>query len=154
MMVLNDFGSRAQWLDLVQEHGFGSTKAQQILIAVLTHMNQPLTADEIWGETKTIRPKTGRATVYRFIEKLSEVGLLQQVHGYRTATTYVPAINQNQILMVCGCTGKVVYVDSALHSQLIDLFNQQINPPHQNASTSFHLQIYGTCANCGTDCPF
>lgn len=150
-MVLNDFGRRAEWLDLVQQHGFGSTKAQQILLAVLTNMDHPLTADEIWEATKVIRPKTGRATVYRFIDKLSAIGLLQQVYGYRNATAYLPAFSHKQVIMICGCSGKVVYVEPSLQESLIYIFRQSILYSDEHQPDGFHLQIYGTCINYESD---
>ncbi|NDJ62584.1 MAG: hypothetical protein GYB67_15760, partial [Chloroflexi bacterium] len=96
MTVLADEEKRTNWLDALYQRGLGTSAVQEALVKVLSVMESPLTADEIWEETQRIRPETGRATVYRFIDRLTTAGLLRRVHGYRNCGTYIPALDVHQ----------------------------------------------------------
>lgn len=151
MAVLTDEEKRTNWLDALYQHGLGISDVQGALVTVLSEVNSPLTADEIWEEAQRIRPETGRATVYRFIDKLLAAGLLRRVHGYRNCSTYIPALDTHQPLLICTACGRVSYLNPTLCasvSKAVEGAVQELNAHHV---TGYQLQLFEVCITCQSD---
>ena len=73
----------ADWLAALAESGFRVTAVQETLIDIFAHSEYPLSAEQAWDAARQSRPQTGRATVYRMVEKLENLGLVRRVHGYQ-----------------------------------------------------------------------
>ena len=89
------------WLAALDESGFRVTTAQQILIDIFAHSEFPLSAEQAWEVARQSRPKTGRATVYRMVEKLESLGLIRRVHGYQGCSHFVPTLPELMMLFIC-----------------------------------------------------
>jgi Fe2+ or Zn2+ uptake regulation protein len=132
------------WLEVLHERGFRGSEAQEVIVDVLATAEHPLSAEEILDETQRIRPETGRATVYRFIDKLRAAGLLRRVHGYRNCSTYVPSPDPRHMLFACVVCGCADYLENAPLTQLI----KKIETTSGHRITESRLQLLGVCAAC------
>jgi Fe2+ or Zn2+ uptake regulation protein len=132
------------WLEVLHEQGFRRSGAQEVIVDVLADAKRPLSAEEIWDETQRIRPETGRATVYRFIDKLRSAGLLRRVHGYRNCSTYVPSPDPRHMLFACIICGCADYLENAPLTRLIE----DIETTSGHRITEGRLQLLGVCAAC------
>lgn len=151
MTVLMDEEKRTNWLDTLYQHGLGVSDVQEALVTVLSDVDSPLTADEIWEETQRIRPETGRATVYRFIDKLLAAGLLRRIHGYRNCSAYIPALDTHQPLLVCTACGQVSYLDPTLCvsvNEAVEAIRRELSGHHV---TGYQLQLFEVCITCQLD---
>ena len=91
-MTLDHKDNLDLWVEALHQKGFGNSEVQKTFITVLSLTQCPMSAEEIREAVQRIRPETGRATVYRFIDKLTGLGLLRRVHGYRNCSTYFPSL--------------------------------------------------------------
>lgn len=151
MTVLTDEEKRTNWLDALYQHGLGISDVQGTLVTVLSGVDSPLTADEIWEEAQRIRPETGRATVYRFIDKLLAAGLLRRVHGYRNCSAYIPALDTHQPLLICTACGQVSYLDPMLCASVIEAVETTRRELADHHVTGYQLQLFEICINCQSD---
>ena len=153
MMTLTDEEQRKNWIEELSRQGLGGTAAQEVLIEVLSTVERPLSADNIWDAVQGVRPQTGRATTYRFIDKLTSLGLLQRVHGYRNCNTYIPSLIPHQALLVCTECGSVSELDMALQVRILAAIDATVNDLEMYHITSCHLQLLGTCIACQSNQP-
>lgn len=150
-MVLENENKLNQWHEVLQQQGFGHSEAQKTLIVVLSTATSPMSAEEIREETQRIRPETGRATVYRFVDKLTSLGLLRRVHGYRNCNTYIPALNSHQIVLICTYCDTVSYLKTDLLCQMRKAIENTDTEFAEHHITHYHLQLLGICTDCQTN---
>ena len=150
-MTLDHRNNLDPWVETLYQNGFGNSGAQETLISVLSVAQCPMSAEEIREAVQCIRPETGRATVYRFIDKLTGLGLLRRVHGYRNCSTYFPSLGVHQMLLICTECGKVSYLKPDLFVQVINTIENIIARLEDHHITTCHLQLSGTCKTCKTD---
>ncbi len=56
----------------------------------------------------------GLVTVYRTVEKLEELGLVQRVHQPSGCQSFIAAAVGHQHLLICQSCGKVVFFDGKM----------------------------------------
>lgn len=140
-----------KWEETLHQQGFGNSGAQETLISVLSAAKSPMSAEEIREAVQHIRPKTGRATVYRFIDKLTDLGLLRRVHGYRNCSTYIPSLNSHQVLLICTQCDGVSYPAPMLFVNMMKSLVSTVAELEEHQITTYHLQLFGTCTECKTN---
>ena len=132
------------WLTALDESGFRVTSVQATLIDIFAHSEYPLSAEQAWELARQSRPKTGRATVYRMVEKLENLGLIRRVHGYQGCSHFVPTRPELMMLFICLYCGRADYLDS---QPLNDLIEQSEHKSGHHITDS-RLQHFGACADC------
>lgn len=151
MTVLTDEEKQTSWLDALRQQGVGTSTIQKALVNVISVIERPLTADEIWEEVQRIRPKTGRATVYRFIDKLTTAGLLHRVHGYRKCGTYIPALDVHHPFLLCTSCGHVSYLKPSSCISVIEAVETTKRELEDHHVTGYQLQLFEICITCQSD---
>ena len=132
------------WLTALDESGFRVTSVQETLIDIFAGSEYPLSAEQAWEVARQSRPKTGRATVYRMVEKLESLGLIRRVHGYQGCSHFVPTLPELMMLFICLSCGRADYLDSQPLNDLIEQSEQ--NSGHH--ITESRLQLFGACSDC------
>lgn len=135
------------WLTSLYESGCRVTEAQEVLVRIFAHSEYPLSAEQAWDVARESRPETGRATVYRMVEKLENLGLLRRVHGYRGCSHFIPVLPEPVMLFICLECGKADYLDRQPLSDLVNVAEQS-SGHHIRES---RIQLFGTCAACLQD---
>ena len=132
------------WLTALDKSGLRVTSVQETLIDIFAHSEYPLSAEQAWEIARQSRPKTGRATVYRMVEKLENLGLIRRVHGYQGCSHFVPTLPELMMLFICLSCGRADYLDSQPLNDLIQQ-SEHISGHH---ITDSRLQLFGACADC------
>ena len=132
------------WLAELDESGIRVTAIQEMLIDIFAHSEYPLSTEQAWDIARQSRPKTGRATVYRMVEKLENLGLIRRLHGYQGCSRFVPTLPGLMMLFICLDCGRADY----LESQPLDHLIQQSEDTSGHHITDSRLQLYGICATC------
>jgi Fur family transcriptional regulator, ferric uptake regulator len=128
------------------------TRARQAVIEVLDSTDDHLTADEIVTRAEASAPGVHRATVYRALSTLGELGLVTHTHVGGSATVYhlaLPAPADNAAsaphahLQCTNCQAVIDFPVDALDS-LISRVDREVGfqiEPH-------HAALLGLCADC------
>lgn len=132
------------WLEALRASGCYLTGVQELLAHIFAQADAPLSAEQVWCCARQARPETGRATVYRTVDKLESLGLLRRVHGYMGCSHFIPALPEPAILFVCRVCGRADY----LNCQPLDWLVQQVERASGHRVTESRLQLFGTCAVC------
>lgn len=144
MMIHNPTIDPEQWLTALRKNGNRVTNVQEVLVRILICAESPMSAEQLWKTARQLRPETGRATVYRMVEKLESLDLLRRVHGYQGCNHFLPTVPESTILFICLDCGYTDYLDSQPLDDLIQ--HSEFSSGHH--VTDSRLQLFGIYASC------
>ncbi len=135
--------------ELLKARGLKTTSQRMAILKVL--LDQPgshLTAEEIYDLVKKDWPDIGLATVYRNIQLLSEMQLIDKLNlddGFvRYEMGDVDKHRHHHHHMICTECGKVF----AFQEDLLDLLEQKIEKSTGFIVSDHEVKFYGRCAQC------
>jgi Fur family ferric uptake transcriptional regulator len=142
-MSATDAGWTERALSALSEAGFRSGGGRQQVVELLAEERCALTALEIDRRL----PGVGRATVYRALEQLEGLGLVQRVdvRGDAAGFERVDPSGHHHHHIVCQQCGRVVAFEDEGLEQAIHALAKR---PDFNVS-SHEVTLRGECASCG-----
>ena len=69
-----------QYVEQLRAAGYKITPARSAVLAVIEQEGEHLNPAEILAQARTIHPRIGRATVYRTLELLTQLGLVRPIY--------------------------------------------------------------------------
>jgi len=135
-------------LAVVRNHGGRATPAKRILVAVLLASPGHRSAEDIAAAVRAQAPDVALTTIYRNLEELERLSLVDKTrtdHG--PATYHLAAVAHGHL--VCGHCGSMTEVPGELFADLTATAYQQygfIIEPRRFAAV-------GRCAGCATRSP-
>jgi Fur family transcriptional regulator, ferric uptake regulator len=132
------------WLEKLQENGYRLTGSRRTVVETVAGSNRALSPMEVFDLARTRYPGLGLVTVYRTLEKLEELGLIQRVHQPEGCQAFISAFNGHQHLILCSGCGKVEFFSG---DNLESLF-QGIGKQTGYQVRDHWLQLFGLCADC------
>lgn len=135
-----------EWLKCLQENGYRLTAPRQIVVEVIAESQRALNPFEVHEIARQRYPRLGLVTVYRTLEKLEELNLIQRVHQPSGCQAFVSAACGHQHLLICRDCGRVEFFegDGKGIEELID----EISRRSGYVVGDHWLQLFGTCADC------
>jgi Fur family transcriptional regulator, ferric uptake regulator len=91
-------------------------------------------------------PKLGLVTVYRTIEKLEELDLVQRVHRPSDCQAFIAAFSGHQHLLICQQCGRVEFFSG--ENERMDALIQSVSEASGYQIKEHWLQLFGLCRNC------
>jgi Fur family ferric uptake transcriptional regulator len=127
--------------------GIRLTRQRQVLLDVMDQAERHLSADAILERAQKIDPNVHRVTVYRTLEMLKRMGLLDEldllhIHGHQHY--YESHGPRDHIHVACLRCGKVREVESDLYEQM----KRQIERDTGVKITVTRTEIGGYCDDC------
>jgi Fe2+ or Zn2+ uptake regulation protein len=136
-------------IDLTQklsDEGFRLTAARRAIVQVLEQEEGYFSPEEILNLGRQIYPPLGRATVYRPLDLLTELGVIRPILLGDNCQRYIPIERGHHHLLCsqCGHTFELVGEEVEQFAALLaHLFPFRIQ--------SHLLELYGLCENCQQD---
>ena len=132
------------WIGQLKNHGYRLTGARNAVVETVADAEQALTPLEVFDLARRKYAALGLVTVYRTLEKLEELKLVQRVHQPAGCQAFIAASKGHQHLLLCQSCGQAIYIDGDDLDPLIDKLSRQ---------TGFRidehwLQFFGLCMNC------
>jgi len=134
----------AKWFEMLQNDGCRLTAPRRAVVETLKANMHALTPVEVYESARKQCPGLGLVSVYRTLEKLEELGLIQRVHQTKGCQAFVRTGAGHQHLLVCNNCGKVVLFEG---DQLDPLF-KTISKTSGFQIDGHWLQVFGLCKNC------
>ena len=133
-----------EWMDRLQASGYRLTGSRRAVVEVMAGSQYILNPMEIYQQAAQRYPGLGLVTVYRSLEKLEELNLVQRVHLEGGCHSYIAAGTGHQHLLICTACNRAVYFSGDDLSPLVE---------ELGAGLGFHiqdhwLQLFGTCDRC------
>ena len=113
-------------------------------LIALANSGADFTIDDLWQAMRVDEPKLGRATVYRAVEKLVGMGLLDRIEFADGTHHYRVCGDRHHHHLTCTSCHRVEEVDICLpEDQLTAIGNQT-----DFAIEGHSLTLFGRCKNC------
>ncbi len=126
------------------ENDFRLTHARRTIIECLVECGGHVTADDLSELVRAASPHVGRATVFRTLELLSELGLIWPIYQGTGAAHYVLMDKGSHHHLICTKCHRVIEFDQCGGYELALRLGEQFSFQVQS-----HLfEIYGVCQDC------
>ncbi len=135
-----------QWMDALQQHGFRQTRSRRVIVETILNTPYGMEPLEIYQRGHQTYASLGMVTVYRTLETLTQLGLIERVHRPHGCNLYIRATVGHQHLLVCQDCGKVTYFEGDDLSALI----KKVEKQSRFKITEHWLQFFGKCPECRT----
>jgi Fur family ferric uptake transcriptional regulator len=132
------------WLTQLQSNGYRLTSARKAVVETMARTPSALNPLEVYQQAKASCPSLGLVTVYRTLEKLEELHLIQRVHQPGGCNAYLPHAQGHQHLIICQGCGKAVYFEG----EDMQAFFERVAGEHGFTFEEHWLQLFGLCSEC------
>lgn len=132
--------------EVLRRHGLRMTDQRQRVLAALTqrsHLTPDAITTAVAGDGGAQLPPS---TIYRTLEALEEVGLVEHTHLDHRAPTYHLAGRHGHLHLLCRSCERIVEVDPALAAPLVERVRAEVG----FLADPTHMAIHGRCAECAT----
>ena len=133
-----------QIIDKLTQEGHRLTTPRQAIIKLVAPRHDHFSAQEVWDEVRERYSGIGRATVFRTLDLLTELGVLNRIHTGDGCHRYTVCETKHHHHLMCVECGNVSSLEAAgIESQI-----------HRLASDAgfdlitHHLELVGRCADC------
>jgi len=135
-----------EWLNRLQAKGYRSTGPRRAVVETIVSSQHVLSPYEVFELARNRYPKLGLVTVYRTLEKLEELGLIQRVHQPSGCQAFITASSGHQHLLICQRCGRVQFFsgDYEKIGGLIAAVGIESNFQIED----HWLQLFGVCSTC------
>jgi Fur family ferric uptake transcriptional regulator len=132
------------WLTQLQQNGYRITAARRAVVETVAGSPRALTPLEVYDSARNHYPALGLVTVYRTLEKLEELHLIQRVHQPAGCQAFIAAGSGHQHLLLCQNCGQFIFFEGDDLNSLIASIS---------ARTGYQigehwLQLFGLCKSC------
>ncbi len=133
-------------VDVLAAHGGRRTAARHAIVEALLASGSHVTADEIAGRVQRRLPSVSLSTVYRTLEALEEVGVIDHVHLGHGRAIYHLADEDHQHLVCERCERVEELPAARLRS-----FLRMLDRDYGFRVDRRHFAIVGVCRACRQD---
>ncbi len=134
-------------LERLRGQGHRVTNARRVVLETLARRGGHPTADELSAEIEQLHSGVHRATVYRTLEMLSELGEVTHVHMGHGATAYhlASAVDGREHLHArCRVCGRVI----DLPADLLEPIRSRLTRENDFMLDPRHVALSGACQTC------
>ena len=135
------------WLEKLQDNGYRLTESRRTVVETIANSKRALSPLEVYDLARSQYSGLGLVTVYRTLEKLEELALIQRVHQPQGCQAFIAAFDGHQHLLLCSRCGKVAFFDGDDLGPLFKKIGHQTGYMVQD----HWLQLFGLCSECQTE---
>lgn len=143
-MDLFEQGLENEWLRQLGERGNRLTAPRRAIVRILCRSRRALEPLALFDAVRADAPGVGLVTVYRTLEALEELGLVQRIHESSGCRRYLRAPQGHEHVLLCRRCGQAELFDG---DDLEPLF-AQVAARWGYAIEDHWLQLFGLCPEC------
>ncbi len=131
---------------IVKQKGLKYTEQREIVLSILIHAEDHLSAEEVYNEIKAKHTESniGIATVYRALSFLEEVDLITSITFGSDGKKYESNAKSHHDHLICTECGKIVeFLDDEIEKR-----QERIAKKNKFKITNHSMQLYGICGDC------
>jgi Fur family transcriptional regulator, ferric uptake regulator len=136
--------SAENWLAQLQKHGYRLTEARRAVVEVIQKSTYALTPVQVFDRARKKYAALGLVSVYRTLEKLEELNLIQRVHQPEGCQAFIAAGHGHEHLLLCQNCGQVTF----FKGDDLDALIGTIAKKTRYQIREHWLQLFGLCQNC------
>ena len=120
------------------------TPQRVAILQALRRRRSTVTAQELYDELRPHHPSLGRATVFRNLDALVEIGLAQRFERAGHLYAYASCSPDHHHHLLCSRCNRATEIDEALVAPLLRSLDRHYGFSVRHES----LDFYGICADC------
>ena len=136
--------SAETWLKALSDNGYRLTGSRRAVVEIVGASSRAMTPLEVFDSARVTHSDLGLVTVYRTLEKLEELHLIQRVHQPSGCQAFITASEGHQHMLLCQKCGQVTFFEG---DDLESLINS-ISGKTGYLVREHWLQLFGLCINC------
>lgn len=133
-----------KWLTMLQANGYRLTGPRRAIVQIMAETEYTLSPSQVFSAARRIDASIGLVTVYRTLEKLEDLGLIQRVHENNGCHTYIAAPVGHQHLLICQTCNRAEYFEGENLNPLM----ARLGAERGYTIDDHWLQLFGTCPAC------
>ncbi len=139
-----------RFMEQFMKSGYKLTRPRRLLLERLEDLDRPFTAEELYEMMN--REGIGRATVFRTLKLLLDIGILVRVHLEEGCQHYqlaagLPGEDHHHDRIICRFCGKITDLDECPMRNDVAAIAKRSGYRLQG----HHLDLYGICSRCDAD---
>ena len=132
------------WLEQLRDNGYRITAARRAVVNTVFGSTHALAPQEVYDAARKKYRALGLVSVYRTLEKLEELHLIQRVHQPAGCQAFISAGVGHQHLLLCQQCGRVTFFEGDDLETLIKSISRKTG----YKINEHWLQLFGLCVNC------
>ena len=132
------------WLTQLQENGYRLTGARRAVVEAVQSSRRALTPVEVFDMARKKYRALGLVSVYRTLEKLEELHIIQRVHQPQGCQAFIAASHAHEHLLLCQNCGHVTFFEGDDLDELIKSLSKKTG----YRISEHWLQLFGLCQAC------
>jgi Fur family ferric uptake transcriptional regulator len=132
------------WMDKMQSSGNRLTGPRYVVAEILAQSERALTPQDVFDLARKNYPTLGLVSVYRTMEKMASLGLIQRVHLPEKCQAYISAFSGHEHMLVCSRCGLVEFFQGDDLTSLV----QRVEEESGYRVDTHWLQLFGLCRVC------
>ena len=139
---------QAEFKKYLAQNGFSYTPQRQLILAAIYKNRSHFDVEELIRQIQEGELRVGRATVYRTIAHLENLGYLRKIDFDQDHAHYEFVVgHEHHEHLICKQCGKVIeFTDSKLEKRLDEILARE-----NFTMTKHAVQIFGMCHECRDD---
>lgn len=134
------------WQERLRARGYRLTPQRQLVLEAVGALGHA-TPEEIVTEVRRTATAVNISTVYRTLELLEELGLVQHTHLGHGAPTYSVAGDDDHVHLVCRVCGTVEEAQRSIVGDVVQRLRDELGFRVDIG----HFALFGTCRACAED---
>ena len=134
------------WLSRLKVNGYRLTTPRRVVVKTIASSDHVLNPFEVFELARNDYPSLGLVTVYRTLDKLEELNLIQRVHQPSGCQSFVVAHPGHQHILICDNCGRVDFFRE--DPEGINLLMKEVGGDSGFEITNHWLQFFGVCNDC------
>ena len=135
-------------LGRLEREGYRLTGPRRVVLEEVVRRSEPFTSTELWESMKESAPGIGRATVFRTLDLLSRLGVVQRIHedadGGR-CHAYLACGEGHHHHLICNGCGRV----ADFHEErALDALVREVEQRTNFRVEGHRLELVGRCPAC------
>lgn len=131
--------------DLIRLKGHKLTPQRKAILAILTaNQGNPLTPEAIYGIIKNNKSKVGLTTVYRTLNLLQQIGVVNHFHFHEGCDRYEVISKRHHHYLICLRCGKAQPTEVCFARDI----RKEVEKTIDFTVTDHCLSLFGYCADC------
>ena len=131
-------------IEALRKKGYKATPQRVAICRFVLHSRDHPTAQRIYDEVKKVHPTVSLATVYKTLQVLEELDLIQELNFSKSQARF-DSYMKPHINLCCPRCGTIKDLDDPTTREIVE----RVATTTKFTATGQRLDIYGICQKCG-----
>jgi Fur family transcriptional regulator, peroxide stress response regulator len=136
--------SDASAIEALRSKGYKATPQRIVICRIALNSTVHPSAQQVYDEVKKIHPTVSLATVYKTLEVLRDLDLVQEINFHKGQARFDPYMHPH-INLICLKCGSITDLDDIT----VEEITRKVAAATKFRPTGQRVDVYGICQKCG-----